>query len=210
MSYVREAKRVISEFLSQNDVSFDEELINKKVDFLIDNYCEAFRKYHNLSHVFWMLQNQNVMEADSPILNMAILYHDVIYRVGAKDNEERSVKAFLEEYNEIIPEGNLKGVCDLIMSTNKTPWDELTKLEKILVDADWNDYMDISSAKKHTYSIRAEVISSGFTEEEFNKGLYAFLNGICEKYYEKNKGDIRLKNIKEILELQYNTSQHEY
>lgn len=164
MSYAREAKRVISEFLSQNDVSFDEELIDKKVDFLIENYGKSFRKYHNLSHVFWMLQNQNVLDANSPILNMAIIYHDVIYRVGAKDNEERSVKAFLEEYKDIITEGDLKGVCDLIMSTNKTPWDELTELEKVLVDADWNDFTDISSAKKHTYSIRAEVISSGFTE----------------------------------------------
>lgn len=190
-------KKIIVDFLSPFKVKIEEKLLSDKVDFLYEKYSESFRKYHNLNHVFSLLKNEEVLKKNSSILNMAILYHDVIYKVGNNDNELKSADIFYKEYSGLVPDSKIKEIYDLILATSKTPWDKLNDLEKTLVDADWFDFTDISLAKYHNYLIKEEVIAAGFTEEQYNQGVYKFFNDICKKYH-NIQNDIRLNIINQL------------
>ena len=60
--------------------------------FLSQKYTGVGRAYHNLRHLDQMFQALEDFDipTDRAILAMAILYHDVIYVVHRRDNEERS------------------------------------------------------------------------------------------------------------------------
>ncbi|MEM1218516.1 MAG: hypothetical protein AAGH79_06375 [Bacteroidota bacterium] len=60
--------------------------------FLVKKYTGVGRAYHNLRHLeqmFMALEDFHI-PADRPLLALAILYHDVIYVVHRRDNEDRS------------------------------------------------------------------------------------------------------------------------
>lgn len=125
-------KNAIIDFLDFCNIKITEEELKTKVNFIIEKYNEPFRKYHNIFHVISLLQNESVLIKKSPLLNIAIIYHDIIYKIGNKYNELDSANVFLKEYTQIIPFNILKDVFELILATNKTPWDELSDLEKVL------------------------------------------------------------------------------
>lgn len=56
-------------------------------------YSNKKRCYHNLEHLFYMLQKLNLVKNKFPdwdIVLMALFYHDVVYKTSRKDNEEKS------------------------------------------------------------------------------------------------------------------------
>lgn len=53
------------------------------------------RAYHNLDHLQEMLQHlqaipPNLAPATAPLFGMALIYHDIVYQAGRKDNEAKS------------------------------------------------------------------------------------------------------------------------
>ena len=60
---------------------------------LLQHYERENRHYHNLTHLddlFLLLDTFQVEVADLPVLACSIWYHDIIYDVQRKDNEEQS------------------------------------------------------------------------------------------------------------------------
>jgi predicted metal-dependent HD superfamily phosphohydrolase len=60
---------------------------------LIDRYSQSHRHYHNTSHLADCLRvfDAHVSQATDPVVTeLALWFHDAIYEIGAKDNEQRS------------------------------------------------------------------------------------------------------------------------
>ena len=68
---------------------------------LVDNYWQALEKaytangryYHDLRHIHAMLQQASTISAqleDPEVVSFSIFYHDIVYNVKRKDNEEQS------------------------------------------------------------------------------------------------------------------------
>lgn len=83
--------KIISQYIS------DESDIAVLWNELESAYQQAFRKYHNLNHLEELFTHYNthknsIVHAEEMIL--AIFYHDYVYSIWKKDNEEKSaVKA---------------------------------------------------------------------------------------------------------------------
>lgn len=102
---------------------------------IYNRYSEPQRHYHTFRHIAYMLEKAK----DNKVkLNyqqeLAILFHDIVYDIGAKDNEEKSVKLFRKinkKYHlTLAPEM----VAYIIMSTKN----HVTLIEeaKIVIDLD--------------------------------------------------------------------------
>ncbi len=125
-------------------------------------YTSKSRHYHNLSHIYNMLnQIENFKHeiSDLDVLKFSIWYHDIIYKSIRKDNEVKSSilsKKRLESLK--IDEKRLNSVEKLIVSTkNHQIIIEENKDNAILLDldlsilgSDWETY------KKYIENIRKE------------------------------------------------------
>lgn len=63
--------------------------------------------------------NKSLSKYASIQIKMAILYHDVIYKIGSKNNEKESAEVFLYAYKDFVADSVLREVYDLILSTKK-------------------------------------------------------------------------------------------
>jgi predicted metal-dependent HD superfamily phosphohydrolase len=98
------------------------------------------RAYHNLNHLEEMLGHLPRLStffapAAAPIFGIALIYHDIVYRAGRKDNEARSADqavAFLQKAG--AGEADQTRCRQLIMAT-KTH-EAATEEEAVLVDLD--------------------------------------------------------------------------
>ena len=86
-------------------------------------YSEKSRHYHNLSHVWAMLnqskENRSELE-DADVVDFSIWFHDIIYKSTNKDNEKKSAefaKSALESLS--IGKERIEKIDDLIVSTKK-------------------------------------------------------------------------------------------
>ncbi|KAA2243226.1 hypothetical protein F0L74_11975 [Chitinophaga agrisoli] len=99
----------------------NEALIQQEFDQLVKAYGSTNRHYHNLRHIYTLLQLQEQyahMIRRPEIIQWAIFFHDVVYNVLKGDNEEKSALAagkFLEQTN--FPPADTKLVMDYIRAT---------------------------------------------------------------------------------------------
>lgn len=112
------------------------------------------------------------------IAQLTILFHDIVYRVGAKDNEEKSAefaRNVLSKYK------YADEVCDLILSTKIDNKVFDTPLKKIIHDLDWKGFMFYDDLCINEEKLKAEALRDGFTEEKFYEGQLAFYKKIVKK-----------------------------
>ena len=161
-----------------------------------DKYIKQYpdsRYYHSEKHIIDMLIDLSTYWTDFKeefhieeneedklyeILCYAILFHDIVYTVGAKDNEKKSAefaRSVLSDYKYV------KDVCNLILSTkiNHRKFD--TPLKKILHDLDWKGFMFYDDICKNEEKIKTEAIRDGFNENQFVKGQLIFYKKIVKK-----------------------------
>ena len=85
------------------------------------HYTEPQRAYHNFSHIYDCLcefDSAKQLAASSESIEMAIWFHDVIYDVRAKDNEEQSAGlARTTILSAKLPEDFANEVSQLILET---------------------------------------------------------------------------------------------
>lgn len=106
-------------------------------------YQEHHRHYHNDEHINHCLELLEVAKNEmqlSDSIELAIWFHDVIYVVGAADNEERSAELFLKLSDGQLQENLRKHVSSLIMSTIHDDNHPVTNDERILVDIDLSSF----------------------------------------------------------------------
>ena len=130
---------------------------------LVTAYSSADRFYHNLEHIYHVLETIEQMHSLSlnfPLIQLAAWFHDVIYDPKTKNNEEKSAEYAEAALNSLkIPKTKIETVTNLILST-KTHQALPTDIEsQILVDADLailgsseSEYRSYAQAIRQEYS----------------------------------------------------------
>lgn len=181
------------------------------IESVIENYSQPWRKYHTLQHINHLLNKfrtsdhwKDLAPLERQALNIAIIFHDVVYEVGSKTNEINSAE-FLRYCNSIwsdetlepkvFPTEYINGICEIILSTK----DHIptSKLSKILIELDLSSF-DLSwkECLEQNYLVMEEF-GSKFTWEEFQKVQINFL----ESYKHKVNTPQAQENIQDLINL---------
>ena len=100
--------------------SFNEEAALTIFKALIEKYNEPWRVYHSLSHISNTLKYFDACrdQAVNPdAIEIAIWFHDCIYKLGAADNEQKSKDWFLDQTKDQLSSELRDEVARLIMDT---------------------------------------------------------------------------------------------
>lgn len=85
-----------------------------------NKYTEKHRAYHNLNHLTEMFSYFDIFKhkIENPyIVAFSIFYHDIIYAIWKKDNEEKSANFAIEKLTGIINDVDLKEIYNQIIAT---------------------------------------------------------------------------------------------
>lgn len=109
---------------------------------LLDAYNQPHRAYHNLVHIqdcLQQLENCAIMPNDADAVKLALWLHDVIYEIGAPDNEEQSAQWAANALQQVesgpVKSGQVETICALILAT-KHPSIPTMADAKLVVDID--------------------------------------------------------------------------
>ena len=149
---------------------------------LCARYSEPHRRYHTLDHVSHCLlefDSAPVPAAAAAAVEMTLWFHDVIYRPGAPDNEQRSADAFSAFARGALADDFIAEVCRLIAATTHVapPADEVAAW---VVDVDlssfglpWDRFLVDSRA------VREEQAEQD--DAHFYPAQSRFLRGLCAR-----------------------------
>lgn len=136
-------------------------------------YSEPHRRYHTLEHILDCLQEFDTVQrlAFDPIaVELAIWFHDIVYVVGQKDNEESSVWT---AYNfcQTSGLGYLIGVVwDLILATKPLESREGHTPDQLLIsDIDLSGIGAPRNVFKQQNALLWEEFGTKFSEEEIRR-----------------------------------------
>lgn len=139
------------------------EILRQKYQALVHHYTELHRHYHNLFHIQKMLEDSEQLQITKKAkaqLQLAIFYHDYIYRPGASDNEIQSKMVFEEDclalnlepptsISDMImstalyeKQGSVNDLGDLDLATLALPYDEYTFHGKLLFEEYGNRFLE--------------------------------------------------------------------
>lgn len=85
-----------------------------------ENYSEKHRAYHNLNHLkeLFIQFDAYKTELNKPnIVAFSIFYHDIIYKIWNKDNEEKSADFAMTKLSGIINALDIKEIHQQIIAT---------------------------------------------------------------------------------------------
>ncbi|MBW8683932.1 HD domain-containing protein [Chitinophaga rhizophila] len=95
--------------------------IDQGFELLSDHYSATHRHYHNLSHIYALLQLQvkhSDLITDNENFLLAIFFHDIIYDIQQVDNEEKSAMAAAEFlFQTDYPANDIETVMHFIRAT---------------------------------------------------------------------------------------------
>ncbi len=100
----------------------------------------AGRAYHNLAHLEEMLEHftalpTNIAPAAPPTFGIALIYHDIVYSAGRKDNEAKSAYLAVRALHKIGADITQEQYCRSLIMATKTHAAS-TEDEALLVDLD--------------------------------------------------------------------------
>jgi len=117
------------------------------INILNNHYSEKHRHYHNANHINNLLNKvivykDRLSNKEFLQLQVAILFHDVIYDPRSKKNEEESSKLFLKtsKHLEALDSNDIHIIDDLILSTKNHEPKNL--LEKIICKLDLSSFSE--------------------------------------------------------------------
>jgi len=127
--------------------------------------------YHNWQHIldcYKYLQKNQVPYSEA--LDGAVLFHDVVYKPGAEDNEEQSAKWFLERF----PEVECKNViADMIRGTKTHDLNQTFSVLGVMTDEfDWLCRADLHGFTRPVKTVEnygkimAEYLGYGATDDK--------------------------------------------
>jgi len=173
-------------------------------DDMIKRYGESHRSYHTLEHVESMLTYKHEIMPLDDELELAILFHDVIYDPQSQENERNSSDYFLRCFDGFIWGEFASEVERLILATDHGCKRRGTNREDLLIDLD----LSIFSAYAVDYDRYSQGIREEFkhlSDEVYVKGrtrvLQKFLNKpIYGTRYFRPKEELARKNLERELE----------
>lgn len=144
-------------------------------------YGESHRRYHTLEHIRTMFASFQIDIRGMTDLQFAIFFHDIVYNITAKDNEEKSAIAafeYLHTYNSSIAER----VDESIRATAEHIYTGTDRTTLLLIDSD----LSILGAPPALYRLYMKQIREEYGHigtDEFMKGRLEFLKSF---YTRKN------------------------
>ncbi|MDG4560783.1 MAG: hypothetical protein P9E88_05770 [Candidatus Competibacter sp.] len=143
---------------------------------LVELYEEPHRRYHTLDHVRHCLEEFDRVAAlmdDPDAVEIALWFHDAVYRSGAMDNERRSADLFRQWSEGHADAAFLQQVDDLIMATtHRDP--PIQRDERFVVDIDLSSFgLPWAAFEQDGHRIRAECAEIG--DEAYYPGQLRFL-----------------------------------
>ncbi|WP_231970178.1 HD domain-containing protein [Tenacibaculum jejuense] len=100
--------------------SQDNELISSLWNELEKHYKEKHRTYHNLKHleeIFSYFDRYKDELKDSNLVSFSIFYHDVVYNIWKKDNEEKSADFAVDRLRKLLSKDDLNIIFNQIIAT---------------------------------------------------------------------------------------------
>lgn len=150
------------------------------IPLIVVAYSESQRHYHTLTHLGRVLSvaekltvGLDLSEEDRVRLDLAILFHDVVYEPSAHDNELRSADMLIERCAFKVDPGMVTAAAYALLTTQgHTPTTD--PVAQVLLDAD----LEILAAEREDYAAYAQQIRQEFNhvaDEDFRKGRAAIL-----------------------------------
>ena len=175
---------------------------------LVELYGEPHRRYHTLDHVRHCLEEFDRAAAlmdDPDVVEMALWFHDAIYRSGAMDNERRSADLFRQWSEEHADAAFLQRVDDLIMvTTHRDP--PTQRDERFIVDIDLSSFgLPWEAFERDGRRIRAEC--ADIVDEIYCPGQLRFLLSLQNRptfflteFFQQRYERIARNNIHRVIE----------
>jgi predicted metal-dependent HD superfamily phosphohydrolase len=144
---------------------------------LISAYAEPHRRYHALSHLRWLLNEEERranLIVNRALVQFAVWFHDAVYEPLAKDNEEKSAAWASDALTTLGLPALAQSVCALVLKTKDHAKGGATPDEALFLDMD----IAILGAPHATYAIYAMDIRSEYAavpDAAFAEGRGAFL-----------------------------------
>jgi len=178
-------------------------------DRLADLYGEAHRHYHTLGHIQHCLQEFDQAAAlmdDPDAVEIALWFHDAIYKPGAKDNEQRSAELF-RKYSDTSGCTDAffqQRVHDLIMITAHCGQPN-RKDEQFIVDIDLSSFgLPWDRFERDGRKIRAEC--ANLHDDKYYPGHVRFLKILRERptffftdFFQKRYEQAARRNIERLI-----------
>ena len=143
-------------------------------------YGESGRHYHTLEHVAFCLDQLATTAFDTPLLRLALYYHDVLYDPCGDDNDLLSACLATERLTNLgLPDSKTAVVYDLIRATdhgNSPPVphsDLICDIDLAILGASPADY------EKYAANIRREYL--WLPDSKFNRGRMNILLAFLER-----------------------------
>lgn len=163
---------------------YDKEVMKSIFELLRHAYTERHRYYHNLRHIESCLQEFQKFQGmcQSPeAIELAIIYHDVVYVPGSAINEQASADRVSYDMNRLGLSSALRGaVCSMIVQTYHRDRG-IDEDSRILLDIDMSilardkiEYIDYELGVRREYT---PVVSS----EGLITGRRFFLTDLLKK-----------------------------
>src|SRR5690606_10645286 len=173
-------------------------------------YSGPKRHHHNLQHLEFMFYEFDLVEDqvnDKISFQLAIFYHDLVYNVKKKDNEEKSADLAFEQLLEMgYPAEKCNFVKSMIQATKRHEISAnqdinlLLDIDMAVLGMDWVSYFKYTQHIRKEYKIYPEFI--------YRKGRREILNHFLEmdhlfktKFYRDKFEEQARKNIAQELDL---------
>ncbi|WES97665.1 hypothetical protein P2W68_23070 [Chryseobacterium arthrosphaerae] len=125
-------------------------------------YTEKGRYYHNLLHLDNMFQELEAVKdriSRFTLLSFAVFYHDIIYDVTSKSNEEKSAVTAEKRLSELgLSHEEIKIVSDQILATKSHQKSENMDINYLL-DAD----LSVLGKDRETYLVYTQMIRKEYS-----------------------------------------------
>ncbi|WP_299175927.1 hypothetical protein [uncultured Chryseobacterium sp.] len=132
------------------------------------NYSEKGRYYHNLQHLehmFYELDSVKDKILDIPFLTFSVFYHDIVYNVLSKSNEEKSAEFAATRLQKLnIDEKTIQDISKQILATKthvksgQSDTNYLLDADLSVLGKDYNTYLDYTQKIRKEYSIYPDLL----------------------------------------------------
>ena len=150
---------------------------------LIDAYSEPQRVYHTLKHIehcLAHLDNISNYLQNPDAVELAIWYHDAIYKPGARNNEQLSADLFMETTRGRFDDSLRNTVYQHIMATLHDDSEFENSDTKFMVDIDLSSFgLPWPEFSQDSDNLRLEM--RGLSDEDFHRRQSRFQQSLMER-----------------------------
>ncbi|MCW8876517.1 MAG: hypothetical protein OQK04_18780 [Kangiellaceae bacterium] len=167
--------------LLANNYPTRQPVIDDLFDEIVSAYSELHRFYHNLNHIAHFFNELDSCGSISNETLLAVWYHDLVYRPGAKNNERKSADQAKLALNKLgLSRNSIERVDFLIMATESHLPGLGDKELNIFLDADMA-ILGSPPEKYQEYLRKIRMEYSKIPNFLFNRGRSQFLRSVIQQ-----------------------------